>query len=72
MAIKQQLSALGLYLAAILILYGQKEVLNEETYKANKPILEHEKRDDKVNIKPDTWKFIPSKKKGRKTSNYNR
>ena len=68
MAIKQQLSALGLYLAAILILYGQKEVLNEDTYKANKDILEHEKRDDKLNITPDNWTFVPSKKKGEKSS----
>ena len=66
MAIKQQLSALGLYLAAILILYGQKEVLNEETYKANKKELEAEKRDDKLNIKPENWTFVPSKKKGEK------
>ena len=64
MAIKQQLSALGLYLAAILILYGQKEVLNEETYKANKDVLEQDKRDDKLNITPDSWTFVPSKKKG--------
>ena len=68
MAIKQQLSALGLYLAAILILYGQKEVLNEETYKANKDQLEAEKRDDKLNITPDSWTFVPSKKKGEKSS----
>ena len=68
MAIKQQLSALGLYLAAILILYGQKEVLNEETYKANKEQLEAEKRDDKLDIKPDAWTFVPSKKKGEKSS----
>ena len=68
MAIKQQLSALGLYLAAILILYGQKEVLNEETYKANKDDLEAEKRDDKLNITPDAWTFVPSKKKGEKSS----
>ena len=43
MAIKQQLSAVGLYLAIILICYGQKNVLNEETYKANKAYLEEKK-----------------------------
>ena len=42
MAMRQQLSAVGLYLALILILYGQKEVLNEDTYKANKTFLEEE------------------------------
>ena len=63
MALKQQLSALGLYLAAILILYGQKQCLNEETYKANEEVLKHDKRDDKLNIKPEDWKFAPSKKK---------
>ena len=63
MAIKQQLSALGLYLAAILILYGQKNVLNEATYKANKAELEAEKRDKKLNFKPGDWVFAPDKKK---------
>ena len=62
MAIKQQLSAVGLYLALILICYGQKNVLNEETYKANKGFLEEKKRDKKVNTKPDDWAFVPSKK----------
>ncbi len=68
MAIKQQLSAVGLYLAIIMILYGQKEVLNEETYKANKDVLEAEKRDKKINFGPrddqTTYTFEPSKKKG--------
>ena len=68
MALKQQLSALGLYLAAILILYGQKQCLNEETYKANEDELKHDKRDDKLNITPDSWTFVPSKKKGEKSS----
>ena len=62
MAIKQQLSAVGLYLALILICYGQKNVLNEETYKANKGFLEEKKRDKKVNTKPADWAFTPSKK----------
>ena len=62
MAIKQQLSAVGLYLALILICYGQKNVLNEETYKANKGFLEEKKRDKKVNTKPADWVFTPSKK----------
>ena len=62
MAIKQQLSAVGLYLAIILICYGQKNVLNEETYKANKGFLEEKKRDKKVNTKPADWVFTPSKK----------
>ena len=65
MAMKQQLSAVGLYLAIILILYGQKEIFNEETYKANKDILEFEKRDDKVNLKLDDFVFAPSKKKAK-------
>ena len=61
MAIKQQLSAVGLYLAIILICYGQ--VLNEETYKANKGFLEEKKRDKKVNTKGAAdWAFVPSKK----------
>ena len=62
MAIKQQLSAVGLYLALILICYGQKNVLYEETYKANKGFLEEKKRDKKVNTKPADWAFVPSKK----------
>ena len=62
MAIKQQLSAVGLYLALILICYGQKNVLNEETYKANKGVLEAKKRDKKENTKPADWAFTPSKK----------
>ena len=63
MAIKQQLSAVGLYLAIILICYGQKNVLNEETYKANKGFLEEKKRDKKVNTKGAAdWAFVPSKK----------
>lgn len=63
MAIKQQLSAVGLYLALILICYGQKNVLNEETYKANKGFLEEKKRDKKVNTKGAAdWAFVPSKK----------
>ena len=63
MAIKQQLSAVGLYLAIVLLLYGQKEILNEETYKANKDILEAEKRDDKVNMTIDDFTFAASQKK---------
>ena len=65
MAMKQQLSAVGLYLAIILILYGQKEIFNEETYKANKDILEFEKRDDKVNLTLADFAFAPSKKKAK-------
>ena len=63
MAIKQQLSAVGLYLAIVLLLYGQKEVLNEETYKDNKDILEAEKRDDKINMTINDFKFTASQKK---------
>lgn len=63
MAMKQQFSAVGLYLAIILILYGQKEVLNEDTYKANKAYLEEKKRDKKVNTKPEEWAFTASTKK---------
>ena len=69
MAIKQQLSAVGLYLAIIMILYGQKEVLNEETYKANKDLLEAEKREKKINFGPredqTTYTFEASKKKAK-------
>ena len=60
MAIRQQLSAVGLYLAIILLLYGQKLVLNKETYEANKAFLEEKKRDTKVNAKQ--FHFAPSKK----------
>lgn len=60
MAIRQQLSAVGLYLAIILLLYGQKEVLNKETYDANKAFLEEKKRDTKTNAKQ--FHFAPSKK----------
>ena len=63
MAIKQQLSAVGLYLAIILLCYGQKQVLNEETYKANKAFLEEKKRDKKVDTKLADWKFVASSKK---------
>lgn len=63
MAMRQQFSAVGLYLAIILILYGQKEVLNEDTYKANKAYLEEKKRDKKVNTKPEEWAFTASTKK---------
>ena len=66
MAIKQQLSAVGLYLALILVLYGQKEIFSEETYDANKAELEAEKRDNKVNMKLGTnFQFAPAKKKAK-------
>ena len=65
MAMRQQLSAVGLYLAIILILYGQKEVLNEDTYKANKAFLEEKKRDKKQNTQVDQWSFTPSQKKSK-------
>ena len=63
MAMKQQLSAVGLYLAIILVLYGQKEIFSKETYEANKEILEAEKRDDKVNLKLSDFAFAPAEKK---------
>lgn len=63
MAMKQQLSAVGLYLAIILLLYGQKEIFSKETYEANKDILEAAKRDDKINLKLADFKFVPAEKK---------
>ena len=63
MAIKQQLSAVGLYLAIVLLLYGQKEIFNKETYDANKDVLEQKKRDDKVNMKLVDFTFVASEKK---------
>lgn len=63
MAMKQQLSAVGLYLAVILLLYGQKEIFSKETYEANKEILEAEKRDKKLNLKLADFTFQPAKKK---------
>ena len=63
MAIKQQLSAVGLYLAVILLLYGQKEIFSKETYEANKDILEVAKRDKKVNLKIGDFTFAPAEKK---------
>ena len=65
MAIKQQLSAVGLYLAIVLLLYGQKEIFSKETYEANKAILEADKRDDKENLKIDDFEFVAAKKKGK-------
>ena len=62
MAMKQQLSAVGLYLAIILVLYGQKEIFSKETYEANKEILEAEKRDDKRNLKLSDFAFAPAEK----------
>ena len=63
MAMKQQLSAVGLYLAVILLLYGQKEIFSKETYEANKEILEAEKRDKKVNLKLGDFTFVAAEKK---------
>ena len=63
MAMKQQLSAVGLYLAVILLLYGQKEIFSKETYEANKEVLEAEKRDKKVNLKLGDFQFVAAEKK---------
>ena len=61
MALKQQAMAVGLYLAIIMFCYGQKNVLNKETYEANKAELEAKKRDPKVNIHHQNWNHIPDK-----------
>ena len=63
MAMKNQFSAVGLYLAIILLLYGQKEIFSKETYEANKAILEAEKRDDKQNLKVGDFQFVAAEKK---------
>ena len=65
MAIKQQLSAVGLYLAIILLLYGQKEIFPKETYEANKERLEEKKRDKKINLKIGDFNFVAAKKKAK-------
>ena len=65
MALKQQAMAVGLYLALIMFCYGQKNVLNKETYDANKKNLEVKKRDKKLNILSDHWTHVPDKKKAK-------
>lgn len=60
MALKQQAMAVGLYLAIIMFCYGQKNVLNKETYEANKAELEAKKRDRKINIKGN-FRHVPDK-----------
>lgn len=60
MALRQQAMAVGLYLAIIMFCYGQKNVLNKETYEANKAELEAKKRDRKVNIKGH-FRHVPDK-----------
>ena len=59
MALKQQAMAVGLYLAIIMCCYGQKNVLNKETYEANKAELEAKKRDPKQNIQHQNWRHVP-------------
>ena len=61
MALKQQAMAVGLYLAIIMFCYGQKNVLNKETYEANKAELEAKKRDPKVNMQHRNWNHVPDK-----------
>ena len=61
MALKQQAMAVGLYLAIIMFCYGQKNVLNKETYEANKAELEAKKRDPKVNMQHQNWHHVPDK-----------
>ena len=63
MALKQQAMAVGLYLAIIMFCYGQKNVLNKDTYEANKKELESDKRDPKVNIQHQNWNHVPDKVK---------
>ena len=61
MALKQQAMAVGLYLALIMFCYGKKNVLNKETYEANKGHLEEKKRAKKQNITGDQWTHVPDK-----------
>ena len=63
MALKQQAMAVGLYLAIIMFCYGQKNVLNKETYEANKKELEADKRDPKQNIQHQNWAHVVDKVK---------
>ena len=63
MALKQQSMAVGLYLAIIMFCYGQKNVLNKETYEANKKELEAAKRDPKVNLQHQNWNHVVDKVK---------
>ena len=66
MALKQQAMAVGLYLALVMFCYGKKNVLNKETYEANKAILEHKKRKKKANIVKGSFTHVPDKKGGSK------
>ena len=68
MALKQQAMAVGLYLAIVMFCYGQKNVLNEDTYKANKARLEEKKRDKKVNIQAGDFDHVPDKAKASKAT----
>ena len=61
MALKQQAMAVGLYLAIIMFCYGQKNVLNKETYEANKAELEAKKRKPKQNIEYGRFHHVPDK-----------
>ena len=61
MALKQQAMAVGLYLAIIMFCYGQKNVLNKETYEANKAELEAKKRDKKQNLQYGSFRHVPDK-----------
>ena len=68
MALKQQAMAVGLYLAIIMFCYGQKNVLNKETYEANKAELEAKKRDVKLNILAGQFHHVPDKAKASKAT----
>jgi len=61
MALKQQAMAVGLYLALIMFCYGKKNVLNKETYEANKASIQEKKRDKKINITGDMFRHVPDK-----------
>ena len=65
MALKQQAMAVGLYLAIIMFCYGQKNVLNKETYEANKVELEAKKRDKKRNIPTGAFHHVPDTAKAK-------
>ena len=47
MAMQNKVMSVGLYLAAIFLLYGRTEVFPVNVYKANKNVLEADKRKPK-------------------------
>ena len=51
MAMQNKVMSVGLYLAAIFLLYGRTEVFPTNLYKANKNVLEADKRKPKQIIR---------------------